>query len=79
MRHRWHDNTCIHCKLKRERQTWKLLMAITGFPPYNHYQYGTAMAYLVDGKWTFKRPDCKRADIDVLRETIVASGSLPHP
>lgn len=70
MRHRWNDNTCIHCGLKRERRTWKLRMAIVGNKDY--YQYGTAIAYWVNGQWTFQRPDCQRADVDVLRETIVA-------
>lgn len=63
MRHRWKNNHCIHCGLKRERRTWKLRMAIVGNRDY--YQYGTAIAYWINKQWTFKRPDC------ISRETIV--------
>lgn len=66
-RHHWKDNTCTRCGIHRQRRTWKLLMAIVGSR--DMYQYGTAMSYNVNGKWTFKRPEC----VQVSQETIVAN------
>ena len=57
-RHKWINDRCVNCLRERKRKSWKRLMAITNHPPYDHYQYGTAMAYLVNDRWTFKRPDC---------------------
>jgi hypothetical protein len=54
MNHRWKDNTCIHCGVKRDKKTWKLHMAIVGNRDY--YQYGNDWHY---GQTGFKRPDCQ--------------------
>lgn len=59
MTHRWNNNTCIHCGISRERRTETLLMAITDFPPYNHYRYQVKWWY--GNKHGFKRPDCIRS------------------
>lgn len=66
MNHRWYNNTCKHCGITRERHTWKVLRAIVGNR--DVYEYGTAIAYQVNGKWTFKRPEC-----EVPRFTIVTN------
>jgi len=56
MNHKWKDNVCVRCGIARKRKGWKLLMAITNHPPYNHYIYGNDWHY---GKeHGFKRPDC---------------------
>jgi hypothetical protein len=61
MNHKWQDNTCIHCGIKRERKTWRLLMAIVNHPPYNAYKYGTGWHY--GEPYKFNRPDCKTRQI----------------
>lgn len=59
MNHKWKDNICVHCGIKREMKTWKLLMAMVGSRDY--YQYGRQYYYTVNGvkKGTFKRPECQ--------------------
>lgn len=61
MRHKWQDNVCVKCHIKRKRKHWKRRMAITNFPPYDHYQHGCDMAYSNDDfkTWEFKAPECK--------------------
>ena len=54
--HSWDGNTCLRCGIKRVRRYWRLLMAITDFPPYNHYQSGVDWYY--GEKHKFNRPDC---------------------
>lgn len=63
MRHRWQNNVCVNCGLKRKRKGWKLRMAITDFPPYDHYLRGTDWVYYGDGTPTFKRPDCQKVSL----------------
>lgn len=58
-RHKWipygdGEEYCKVCGIHRKMKTWKLLMAITGSA--NHYKYGSQMAYLVNGEWTYIRP-----------------------
>lgn len=60
--HRWKDNTCTHCAITRVKKYWKLLMAITDQPPYNHYKTGTDWWY--GHSYKFKRPDCKKTLTD---------------
>jgi hypothetical protein len=62
MNHKWNiqKDVCLRCGVVRERKTSKLLMAITDFPPYNHYLYEQYFLYhTLDGNVTTKRPDCK--------------------
>lgn len=59
-KHHWNKHKkCLRCGVERKLKTEKLLMAIVNHPPYNTYRYTTKMAYLVDGKWIFQRPECK--------------------
>lgn len=65
MNHRWKENQCIHCGIKRKRHYSKLLMAITDFPPYDHYLREMIWVFSFDGgKWTSTRPDCVRKNDD---------------
>lgn len=46
---------------ERKVKSWKLRMAITNEPPYDHYMRGTKMAYSWNGeRWDFTRPECYR-------------------
>lgn len=58
MNHKWENNTCVNCGIKRKRKYWKLLMAITNEPPYDHYLTGTDWWY--GNKHQFKRPICNK-------------------
>jgi hypothetical protein len=51
---------CLNCGVQRKRRTRTLLMAITNFPPYNHYKYDYLWFYWTDdiNKGTFIRPNC---------------------
>lgn len=61
MNHRWKDDQCIHCGIKRKRKSWKLLMAISEDGFKNYYRYGKNWWYSSDDfkTGTFQRPDCK--------------------
>lgn len=58
--HKWKDNTCVNCGLRRKLKYWKLLMAVTQSPPYDHYQTGTNYFYTKPSSdiGSFQRPDC---------------------
>ena len=56
--HRWKDNVCQHCGLKRTKQTFKYLMAITNYKPYNHYVYEQGYVYEEGEQATSMRPFC---------------------
>lgn len=58
MNHKWKDNTCVNCGLKREKKSWKLLMCIVNHPPYDVYKYGKNWWYGKENQ--FIRPDCKK-------------------
>jgi len=60
LRHKWIDNKCSICGIKRKRKHWKRLMAIVNHPPWEAYQHGCDMAYSSDdfNHWTFNRPNC---------------------
>ena len=68
MNHRWENNVCKNCGLHRVKRGWKLLMAISNTPPYNHYQYGNSWFYgeqhpeskILIKSLGFERPDCKK-------------------
>lgn len=48
-KHKWKDNTCARCGLRRkERALSKNLLSV------GHYFYD----FLVDGKWIMERPEC---------------------
>jgi hypothetical protein len=55
--HRWNNNKCIKCGIFRVRATFRLFMAVTDQPPYNHYKYSTDWIY--GPNETKKRPECK--------------------
>lgn len=58
-RHKWKDNVCVKCGVKRKRKFWKILMAIVNHHPWEGYSTGTDWAYLQNnGKWNFNRPNC---------------------
>jgi hypothetical protein len=63
--HKWEDNECVRCGIVRNMESWKLLMAITNHPPYDHYKYGRSYKYGIKvAPFTvkfigFKRPECK--------------------
>ena len=56
--HRWEDNVCIHCGCKRTKKTFKYLMAITNYPPYDHYMYEQGYVYETGEQTTRERPFC---------------------
>lgn len=60
IRHKWENNTCLHCGLERQMRNWKLCMAIVGSKDY--YQYGRQYAYSYDGfdHWSWNRPNCNK-------------------
>lgn len=62
MNHKWKDNVCIHCGIKRIRKYWRQLMAVVNHPPWEAYMPGTDWYYTKpnETKGTFKRPDCKK-------------------
>ena len=69
MNHRWgKDNICLNCGIYRTKKSWKLRMAITNHPPYDHYLYGRSWFYAIPSKEFnvvakaigFNRPDCKK-------------------
>lgn len=49
-RHTWrkggYPQICKACGMFRERKTFKILMAISGTPPYDHYKYESKMIYI---------------------------------
>ncbi len=62
-RHKWKDDACIHCGVKREMGTRKTLMAISGGK--DHYQYERRYMYFLlekpyYGFHVWERPDCKK-------------------
>jgi len=60
MNHKWENNKCARCGIKRIKRTWKLLMCIVNHPPWEVYKYGKSFFYYGNGiDGTFKRPDCK--------------------
>ena len=62
MRHKWEENVCTVCGIKRKRKHWKQRMAIMNHPPWEAYQHGCDMAYSNDDfkHYTFNRPECKK-------------------
>lgn len=65
-RHKWDEynsDTCLKCGVTREKKTFKLLMAISNQPPYNHYKYEQKYVYTIGNgdkrKKTTQRPECK--------------------
>ena len=60
MNHRWKDNQCIHCGVKRKRKGWSQLMCIVNHPPWQVYKHGNDWWFSFDGFETgsFKRPEC---------------------
>jgi len=63
MNHKWENNICVNCGVNRERKTRSLLMAISEFPPYNHYKHEWLWFYWYPENNTvvgFNRPDCKQ-------------------
>ena len=60
MNHRWENNICTKCGIKRERKTRKLHMAMVYHPPYDIYKYDTLFEYtLKNGATTWNRPKCQ--------------------
>ena len=63
MNHKWRKGElpqlCERCGILRQRKTFRLLMAITDHPPYNHYLYETKIVYTgIEMPTTTKRPEC---------------------
>lgn len=67
MNHKWKNNNCVNCGITRIKKGWKLLMAISDHPPYNHFKYGNSWFYGIPYKENqnvvksigFERPECK--------------------
>lgn len=78
MNHRWENNVCIKCGLHRKRKTQSLLMAITNFPPYNHYKHEWLWWYYIRNKEIgFLRPDCKNIQFINSIEATAAQSDNP--
>jgi hypothetical protein len=60
--HRWKNNKCVRCGISRKRKYWKLLMAITNHPPYNHYKASNSWWYGEEHK--FQRTNCNSKKIN---------------
>lgn len=57
--HKWNNNQCVRCGIKRKRYCIKTLMAIVNHPPWDVYKYHTGWAFSFDGKiWKYYRPNC---------------------
>jgi len=66
LKHKWdnqHGNTCLNCGVRRQKKSFRLLMAITSQSPYDHYKYFQKYVYTILSenrkKETTLRPDCK--------------------
>jgi len=64
-KHKWdkyNGDTCLKCGITRQKKTFKLLMAITYHPPYDHYKYEQKYVYTIgngkDRRQTTERPEC---------------------
>ncbi len=63
MNHKWNkDNECTKCKIYREKQTVKTLMAIHNGK--DVYKYEVKYKYFDIGTETFERPNCWRTTYD---------------
>lgn len=61
MNHRWKDNKCIHCGIKRQRKEWRRKHFYSGvrhgiWQDIPFYKYG--IGYYYGDTHKFKRPDC---------------------
>lgn len=72
MNHKWQNNKCERCNLKREKKGCRTLIGVrsflarTGiFDEAPMYRYDLAWAFSFDdGKWTFERPDCIKIEVN---------------
>lgn len=55
---KWTKEICLRCGIKREKKTFKHLMAISNTPPYNHYRYEQSYVYYAGKEKTKERPTC---------------------
>lgn len=60
MNHRWENNTCVKCGVKRKIRNDKVLMAIVNHPPWEAYRYRRFYIFSFNGEvWQRSRPSCK--------------------
>lgn len=57
MNHKWENNKCVKCGLKRKKKSWKLCMAV--LESGDVWAYGKDYFYLFEGKWKIMRPECR--------------------
>lgn len=61
-RHKWRKGglpqLCLNCGILRDRQTFKILMAVVNHPPWNLFKYETRMVYTNIEKTFHKAPSC---------------------
>ena len=61
MNHRWKNDSCINCGIKRKKVTVKILMAVVNHPPWEAYKYKQTHHFSFDGvKWRSERPSCQK-------------------
>jgi hypothetical protein len=69
MNHKWHNNTCAHCGLKRKMKSRKMYYTYPLLDPqgnfYNATTCQTAQRYYYGKEHGFNRPDCPE---DILQE-----------
>jgi len=63
--HKWRKGglpqLCLRCGILRSRKTFKIRMAITNYPPYDHYKYESKMVYTDINGTLLKRPNCNNS------------------
>lgn len=83
-RHKWKNEVCQRCGVKREKHTFKYLMAANGIPPYDHYQYEQGYIYINEKGKTKQRPECiikqqnKHGFITLSKQEVEASRSKAY-
>lgn len=71
MNHKWNDDQCIYCGIKREKREAKIFKGTRSvlrragyWDDVPVYDWRIAWAFSFDGgKWTFSRPDCVRKNL----------------
>lgn len=58
MNHRWQNDKCVKCGLKRKKKSWSKCMAVLDNGK-DVWAYGKDYFYLFEGKWKMMRPNCR--------------------
>lgn len=65
MNHKWKDNVCTKCGIKRKKHTFKIHMAVMNHPPWNAWRYERVWVFFFnEAHMITKRPECVRKKDD---------------